>query len=966
MNQSVYRKVGAPVSLRLLHSAHNFLSTAVFTGATASVLLLLAGASVLGYGQDANFGPVQQPNPIKQNHVILPSSAPHNSSILHTPFASRAVRHNLTPVNTGPGIVYTCDPSIAAATCTYLNTTVAGWYNGTFTNANANIYITYGTTGLGQSEGYFNFVTYSHYLAAVTSNATKSAIQTSALSALNTYDAGPYSAGSVEISGALGTTLGFTGLTGITAPPSLAACTLGSAGCYNEIVTVTNDPSTPLYYDNLGGPEPADAYDFYAVVSHETDEVLGTSSCISTQSSSLTDPCDNALGLPAGTGTPSVVDLFRYSSSGVLVLDSSLSTTPGAYFSYNGGSTNGANGIGGTPKVYNTLANGDDYADFVSSSPDCGTDEAVQDATGCPGEDAGLSILNDGGGEINILNAVGFDVPATTAPALSIAKSHTGSFTQGQTGATYTITVTNSGTASTSGTVTVVDTLPTGLTATAIAGTGWTCTLSTLTCTSTTVEAAGASFPAITLTVNVAANAPASVTNSAAASGGGATVGATANDPTTINAVSSAPALSITKSHTGSFTQGQTGATYTITVTNSGTASTSGTVTVVDTLPTGLTATAIAGTGWTCTLSTLTCTSTTVEAAGASFPAITLTVNVAANAPASVTNSAAASGGGATVGATANDPTTINAVSGAPALSITKSHTGSFTQGQTGATYTITVTNSGTASTSGTVTVVDTLPTGLTATAIAGTGWTCTLGTLTCTSTTVEAAGASFPAITLTVNVAANAPASVTNSAAASGGGATGTATANDPTTITPVGPPPTVTDAFQIRYASNLNVGDAYVDITNSGASGGNICANVYTFDPAEELISCCTCSVTPNGLQTLSVLNSLTSNPLTPAVPAAVVIKLVATSGTCNAAAVTQGNLAPGMLAWSTSLHAGATSPVSYAVTETPFSNAALSAPELVHITSTCGFIQANGSGFGICKGCAAGGLGAAGLSQ
>jgi hypothetical protein len=41
-------------------------------------------------------------------------------------------------------------------------------------------------------------------------------------------------------------------------------------------------------------------------------------------------------------------------------------------------------------------------------------------------------------------------------------------------------------------------------------------------------------------------------------------------------------------------------------------------------------------------------------------------------------------------------------------------------------------------------------------------------------------------------------------------------------------------------------------------------------------------------------------------------------------------------------------------------------LSAAELAHITSTCGFIQSNGSGFGICNGCAAGGLGAGASSQ
>jgi hypothetical protein len=172
--------------------------------------------------------------------------------------------------------------------------------------------------------------------------------------------------------------------------------------------------------------------------------------------------------------------------------------------------------------------------------------------------------------------------------------------------------------------------------------------------------------------------------------------------------------------------------------------------------------------------------------------------------------------------------------------------------------------------------------------------------------------------------------------------------------------------DTFQVRYAANLNVGDSYVDLTNTGATvangvGQNLCINVYTFDPAEELISCCTCSVTPNGLVSLSVIKSLVSNPLTPAIPTSVVIKLVASTGTCNAAAVTA--VAHGALAWGTSLHQNtSTATPTYALTETAFSFADLSAAELAHITSTCGFIESNGSGFGICKGCAPGGLGAA----
>ena len=315
-------------------------------------------------------------------------------------------------IPTFAGIIdYTCAPGVATATCNYLNTTIAGAYSSKFTNASADIYIQYGTTGLASTESYLNDATYSAYVGALTANSSKDALQVSALAALGTYDFSHYGSGDVGISAALESALGLGNPTGITATGG-ACLTVGSAGCYDAVVTVTNDPGTPLYYDNLGGPEPSDAYDFYSSVEHETDEVLGTSSCISTDGGSLSDSCNFF-----APNTPSAVDLFRYSAPGSLVLDSSLSTTPGAYFSYNGGITNGAIGPAGTGKLYNTLANGDDYADFVSSIPNCGTNQVVQDAEGCPGEDAGLSILNDGGGEINILNAVGYDLASSVSPA---------------------------------------------------------------------------------------------------------------------------------------------------------------------------------------------------------------------------------------------------------------------------------------------------------------------------------------------------------------------------------------------------------------------------------------------------------------------------------------------------------------------------------------------------------------------
>jgi hypothetical protein len=177
---------------------------------------------------------------------------------------------------------------------------------------------------------------------------------------------------------------------------------------------------------------------------------------------------------------------------------------------------------------------------------------------------------------------------------------------------------------------------------------------------------------------------------------------------------------------------------------------------------------------------------------------------------------------------------------------------------------------------------------------------------------------------------------------------------------------PITADSPFQVRYAANLNIGDSVVDITNTGATGNNICVNVYTFAPDEQEISCCTCNVTPDGLASLSVKNSLINNTLTGVVPSAVVVKLIATKGSCNAATVTGENLVTGMAAWGTTIHALPVTPGSpattYGVTETAFTPSTLSAAELARATSLCGFIQTDGSGFGICGGCSTSGLGAA----
>src|SRR5207248_2245016 len=77
-----------------------------------------------------------------------------------------------------------------------------------------------------------------------------------------------------------------------------------------------------------------------------------------------------------------------------------------------------------------------------------------------------------------------------------------------------------------------------------------------------------------------------------------------------------------------------------------------------------------------------------------SYPAITLTVSVANNAPASVTNVATVSGGGElnTANDSASDPTIITQVAD---LAVSKTHSGNFTVGDAADSYTITVSNVG-------------------------------------------------------------------------------------------------------------------------------------------------------------------------------------------------------------------------------------------------------------------------------
>jgi hypothetical protein len=130
-------------------------------------------------------------------------------------------------------------------------------------------------------------------------------------------------------------------------------------------------------------------------------------------------------------------------------------------------------------------------------------------------------------------NAVRLLTPIYGLPVLTIQSTHAGPFTPGQNGAIYVLTVSNAAVAGPAGgTVTVAELLPSALSLVSMTGNGWTCAGAV--CTRSDTLSGGASYPPITVTVNVAANAPGQLMAAATVSGGGAASTAAAQDFTIV------------------------------------------------------------------------------------------------------------------------------------------------------------------------------------------------------------------------------------------------------------------------------------------------------------------------------------------------------------------------------------------------------------------------------------------------
>jgi len=294
----------------------------------------------------------------------------------------------------------------------------------------------------------------------------------------------------------------------------------------------------------------------------------------------------------------------------------------------------GASGVfgGGTSSIYNGN----------------GTWSLYIDDGGTTGEGEDTSIT--GGWCVNL---------TVNQPTVSVDAAPSSSITQGQQGVQLPVAITSEGPGSTgdpSGTspMTVSYVLSAAFTyAGTYSGSGWTCNSSsqTVTCTNDSAVADGSGYNTLGINVNVSPSASfvGNVNNSITVSGAGVASSGAVSYPFTIVP---APVLSVSKTHTGTFTQGQT-AQWNIAVSNSAgsTSITSGTTTVSDTLPSGYTVNNFGSTSgtWSCggtNTQTATCTATAGISGGNAFPTIQVFVNVPAASPTSVTNTALAYGGG--------------------------------------------------------------------------------------------------------------------------------------------------------------------------------------------------------------------------------------------------------------------------------------------------------------------------------
>ena len=293
---------------------------------------------------------------------------------------------------THASLIYNCDSTVTASACSGLKTIVSGLYDNTFNDATANIYVEQGPTSLGTSSTFVNFVSYGGvhgYRSALIADQT-SADDRTAVASL------PIANPILGTTGLLMTNANIRALPELGLVPSSGLqsdgqtrCSLGP-GCYDGVITISQ--AANLWFRS-GGPQAANQYDFYSLVEHETDEILGTGS--------------GAFGhVYAANRAFAPMDLFRYQSNGLRSFGASNNSSCAAI-----DAANACFSLDGIAMLlqFNNIDNGQDAGDF---STNC---QYVQDAFGCVGGGKFHDI--NANAEIRMLDVIGYTTADVPEPA---------------------------------------------------------------------------------------------------------------------------------------------------------------------------------------------------------------------------------------------------------------------------------------------------------------------------------------------------------------------------------------------------------------------------------------------------------------------------------------------------------------------------------------------------------------------
>jgi hypothetical protein len=159
----------------------------------------------------------------------------------------------------------------------------------------------------------------------------------------------------------------------------------------------------------------------------------------------------------------------------------------------------------------------------------------------------------------------------------------------------------------------------------------------------------------------------------------------------------------------------------------------------------------------------------------------------------------------------------------------------------------------------------------------------------------------------------------------------------------------------FKVDYFANANSGapDATIRLDNPGTSGGNLCADIFVFDASEEMSECCTCTLSPDDLRTLSLATDLTANPGNGVPVTTGVIKIVSSApvgGSCLVpTSASNVSPTPEIQEWVT--HVQTVSTGGYAITEDETQSTDLGTTELRNLETDCSSLHRVGSGKGLC---------------